>query len=434
MIPKPLRLSVMLGHSLSRCVVAVAMALTLAGPAYSQDKALALIDAIRLAIDLNPSMREYPLRYDSLRALQQTAALRPAINLGVELENVAGSGSFSGTDAAESTLSLFSVVERGGKRAARREIVAQQMSHAELQRQQAVINLAADVAQQFIQVAATQEKLAIKQAALTLQQRIQKDVSKRVEAGAAPDAELLRIKAAVAEHKAELATVSTELAIQRRTLTAFWSLKGDNDFHVAAKLLQLPTALGSINIDELAEGSPQVALLTQQIALQTAVTEGVRAEAASDWGWRVGARHFADTDDTAFSLGLEIPLFSTRRNQGAEVQSQLEGQRIQQQRDVAVWRFKQRLQALNAQLEASNAEVRSLRDTAVPLRQQAFEETQRAYNRGRYSFAELAAEQRGLMVSQQRVLEAATRSHQINIELERLLGQIGSDSAPHSDD
>lgn len=422
-----------LSHALSHRVrwrgfIVAGIATILVNPAYAEPSELGLDDAIRLTLDLNPTLKQYPLRYDMLRARKQSASLRPAFQIGAEIENVGGTGGYNNSSVAESTLSLSSVFERGGKRGARAEEVDEQINTVVLERQQAVTNLAAEVALQFVQVAAAQETVTIKQAAVTLQQRIEREVSKRVKAGAAPDAELLRVQAAVALRVSEREAAISELTIERNKLSSFWLAEKQTNYRVKATLYQLPQPLSSPKLNELAERNPEVALLTQRMTTQDAVIRRVDADSATDIGWRLGVRNFAETDDTAFTLGLELPLFSGSRNRGAVAESQLEIERLQLQRDQSIWVFKRRLQELNQKLIASNAETQTLVENVVPLQQQALNETQRAYNRGRYGFTELASEQRRLNELKQRMLEGATRSHKINIELERLLGQTSSHS------
>lgn len=406
-----------------RGLIIAGITAALMSPAYGASSELRLEDAVRLTIELNPRLKQYPLRHDLLNARRHGATLKPALHIGAELENIAGSGGYKGTEAAESTLSLFSVLERGGKRAARMEEIDQQVVTATLERGQAVANLAADVAQQFTQVVAAQETVIIQRTALTLQQRIEQEVDKRVQAGAAPDAELLRARAAVAETQGKLQAAISQLAIDRIGLSSFWLAGEEADYHVNAQLYELPQPLTSLRLDKLAESNPNVALLTQRITSQDAVIRRVNADSATDIGWSVGLRNFAETDDTAFTVGIDLPLFAGSRNRSAKAESELEKQRLRLEKTQAVWNFKRRLQALNRQLIASNADAKNISEKVLPLQEQALTETKKAYNRGRYSFAELAAEQGRLNALKQRKLEAATRSHLINIELERLLGQ-----------
>lgn len=411
-----------------RGLFSAGIAAILMSPAYGASNELRLEDAIRLTIDLNPGLKQYPLQYELLNARKHSASLKPALQLGAEIENIGGSGNYSGTNVAESTLSLSSVLERGRKRAARIDEVDQQISTATLERELAVTNLAAEVAEQFTKVAAAQEAVIIKQVEVELQQQIEREVAKRVRAGASPDAELLRVRAAVADSEGKLSAANNQLTTERLKLSSFWLAGGTDAYHVQASLYQLPAPLPVQQLDELAEANPEILLLVQRIATQDAAIKRVDANSSTDIGWRLGVRNFAETDDTAFTLGFELPLFSGGRNRSATTESQLEKQSLQLQKMQAVWRFKQRLQELNQRLIASNTEAQTLAGDILPLQQQALAETKKAYNRGRYSFTELAAEQRRLNELKQRQLDAATRSHLINIELERLLGQ----TLPHS--
>ena len=85
----------------------------------SARQALALDEASRRAIEYNPQLQVFQWRLQAAEGVRQTAALRPGFELGMEAENVLGSGGYSGTDRAEYTLSLSSIVELGGKRHSR---------------------------------------------------------------------------------------------------------------------------------------------------------------------------------------------------------------------------------------------------------------------------------------------------------------------------
>ena len=101
--------------ALAACVVALAVAL----PTHAAAP-LSLDDAFARVADTHPQLRLFDARNDVLRAELERATLGPALVAGAELENAFGTGEASGLGGAEVTLTLASVLERGGKLDARR--------------------------------------------------------------------------------------------------------------------------------------------------------------------------------------------------------------------------------------------------------------------------------------------------------------------------
>ena len=93
----------------------------------SQANALAeqvtLDDAVQLTLNRHPSLLKFRPLTRALEGDRQQALLSPAYTVGANLENVMGTSSTSGVQAAEATISLSSVYELGGKKSARTLVV-----------------------------------------------------------------------------------------------------------------------------------------------------------------------------------------------------------------------------------------------------------------------------------------------------------------------
>ena len=99
--------------------------LILSGLIQAADRApatLTLPEAFARVLSDNPELAMYPydIRAAEARALQ--AGFRPNPQISLDVENIGGSGEFSGTDAMETTLALSQVIEMGGKRPLRRDV------------------------------------------------------------------------------------------------------------------------------------------------------------------------------------------------------------------------------------------------------------------------------------------------------------------------
>ena len=108
-------------HRLQYClsVLLTVLSLGAASDVVAEQMSLTLTEATQRALANSPELEVFQKRYQIIEGMRQTAKLRPAFELGIDVENVAGSGDFSGVDSAELTLSLSSVIELGDKRDSR---------------------------------------------------------------------------------------------------------------------------------------------------------------------------------------------------------------------------------------------------------------------------------------------------------------------------
>ena len=110
---------------------------------------LTLPDAINAALQHNPQLAAYSFRIKAIEGEQQTAALRPAWRISADVENVAGSGEFKGTDAGEFTLGLTSMIELGDQRAARLELVVARQQQLSTEQKVLLLDITAEVTRRF---------------------------------------------------------------------------------------------------------------------------------------------------------------------------------------------------------------------------------------------------------------------------------------------
>src|SRR3546814_7175283 len=110
---------------------------------------LTLDDAFQRVANTHPNLRLFGNRRDVLEAELDRASLRPALVAGASVENAFGTGEASGLDGAEITLSLASVLERGGKLDARRTLAQSRIDAFAVEREAQRLDLLAEVARQI---------------------------------------------------------------------------------------------------------------------------------------------------------------------------------------------------------------------------------------------------------------------------------------------
>ncbi len=146
-----------------------------AKPAAAADR-LTLDDAIARVAQSHPDLRLVDARAAVLSAERERAERRPAWVAGAQVENALGTGEFRGLGGAELTLTLASVLERGGKLDARRSLAQARIDALAIERETRRLDLLAEVARRYLAINAAQDQRRI--ADLDVMQR-QRTVNRR---------------------------------------------------------------------------------------------------------------------------------------------------------------------------------------------------------------------------------------------------------------
>ena len=105
-------------------------------------------------------------------------------------------------------------------------------------------------------------------------------------------------------------------------------------------------------------------------------------------------------------------------NQGPEAQANRD--LVGAERRAAEVSARATLFALHRQLSQAVAETQTLQNVVAPRVKEALDETQYAYDRGRYSYLELVDAQREFLSTRADLIEAAAQAHTLRAEIERL--------------
>lgn len=390
----------------------------LACPALAEG--ISLQDALSASLQHNSQLAGYQFRRAALAGEQTTAALRPEMRLHSELENVAGSGDFSGVDGAELTLSFASFIELGDQRDARLGVVTARQQQLATEQRVAVLDLVAAVNYRFIALIAAQEKVHVQEQAQQLAQSLVTSLSKRVQAGRAPQEELLRARAAQAKAGLDVGRAHQQVQLEALKLCAYWADSTPDFTRAQGDLFALTKAVPLTNWQARLAQNPDLLLLADETRLRAAEVRKAETEGQMTLGWSAGVRQLHATDDTALVAGINIPLGSGKRASGAISKARAEQDAAVFAADSAKVQLEARLNQIYSAHQQALAELYSLRDQILPLLQDANRATTAAFDQGRYSSLELALAQRELLDARAALIDAALRAHETRIELERL--------------
>lgn len=386
------------------------------------ESTLSLGEAVRATLQHNPQLAGYTFKANALAGEKQTAALRPELRVNTDLENVAGSGTFSGTKASELTISLSSAIELGGQRDARIDLVTARQQQLASSQRVVTLDVVTAVTKQFIRLLVTQDELMLQQESHHLLQQTLTSLTRQVQAGGTAETELLRGNASLTRANLALQQARQRVTIERIRLSAFWADTSPDFTAVKGDLYGVPAPVPLPNLLEKLSNNPDLAFLSAEIDVRSAEVRRAQSERRSNLEWNAGVRRLQESEDSALVVGLSMPLGASGRTRGAIATATASQQQAEWEKDATRIQLEAVLITAYETHQQAVDEVEALRDQVIPLLKKAMHSTAKAFDQGRYSYLELNLAQSQLLDAQQALVEAAARMQETRIELERLVG------------
>lgn len=381
---------------------------------------LTLARAVDAALRSSPDLLASTYELSAAQARIVQAGLRLNPELGVELENFAGTGSASGVESLETTLSLSQVVELGGKRGLRRAAAEADLDVVGIEQRARELDVLSEVTSRFIEVVAAQERVRFAIQATALSQKTLDAIGARVEAGRSPEAERSRARIALTRALVEQRQAESELRAARYALSASWGSPEPAFTSARAELFDLRSLESFQALMDKLEQSPDFTRFASESRLREAELRLARVQARPNLTFSVGVRRFEESNDAALVAGFSMPLPIYDRNQGTIREAQVRLNQTDALRNAARVRARASLFALYQEMATDRARVDTLRNEAMPQAQLALDQTRSGYDRGRFSFLELITVQEELLALQAAAIDAAADYHRVLAEIERL--------------
>src|SRR5690606_4740839 len=181
------------------------------------------------------------------------------------------------------------------------------------QRATARLDLLAEAARRYLDVARAQAALDIARVDIEQRRRAVDAARVRLQAGASPESVLFTAQAMLAQAELDRDRAIQEAASARLSLAALWGARQAGFTTVTGNALQLP-ALRPFDVlaDEL-QRAPELAELLGEQRIREAQLQLARTASKPDWNWQVGVRNNRVDNATSMVAGFSIPLGSVRR-------------------------------------------------------------------------------------------------------------------------
>lgn len=400
---------------------ALVVVLVAALPARAGDR-LTLDDAFARVAASHPDLRLPALRGEILAAELDEALQRPALRTGVELENAPGTGDYSGVDGAELTLSLASVLERGGKRDARRALAQGRIDALAPEREAARLDLLAETARRYLDVVGAKHRRDLADADIAQRTRTVAAARHRFQAGASPESVLLTAQAALARAQLEQRRAAQTMDAARQHLAALWGEREPRFETTDTDPLALPAIADFDALAATLERTPELVRFANERRIGEARLQLARSQAKADIDWQMGVRAFNDTDDVALVASASLPLGGARRAEPQIRAAEAGLAMLEVERESRGVSLYSTLVDAHGRYRVAQLEVLRLRDDVLPALARAEAAAARAYRAGAISYLEWAQLQSERTAVARQQLDTALDAHRALIEIQRLTG------------
>lgn len=384
---------------------------------------LTLDDAIARVAQYHPDLRLAQAQRPVWEARRDAAGLSPPLTVGVELENALGSGDARGFDAAEVTVTLAGVLERGGKLDARRAVAQANLDSLAPQRETARLDLMAEVARRYLAVTDARQQLRIAETDIEQRRRAVAAARLRLQAGASPESVLLTAQAMQAQAELDRDRARQMDQSARAALSALWRQREPGFDVVTGDPMQLPALQDFAVLAEELQRTPELAVLAGERRIREAQVQLARTQARPDVSWQVGVRNARDTRDTSLVAGFSLPLGSVRRADPEIRAAEAELALNSVERDARALQLYATLAEAHGRYLTSRLEVTRMARVVLPQLQRAENAAEKAWRAGAISYMEWAQLQAMRIDARQRQLDAAIAAQTALIEIQRLTGQ-----------
>ncbi len=378
------------------------------------------------AESLAPRLAESDANIRAAEGQTIQAAVRPNPNVGLEIEDVGGSGSFSGLSRSQTTLSVSEALEIGGQRSARIAAAGAGLNAARVQREQARTDFAYDLALAYANAELAGKLFDLATEGLARAREDERAARALVDAGREADLRSVQANAAATAVEADLESARAGFA---EALVRLSGLIGTQSYtSLSQSLLELAG-----NLRPPPPEPPNIfpTVLAAQ-AVRNAVAQRVtveRTRATPDVTVALGFRHLEGDNANALVAGVSVPLPLFNNNRGAiatasaelaAADARLNAVRLNAEAD---WR------AASAQAFAADRRLRATAD-AEAAANEAYRLARIGYDAGRSPLVELLSARRGLTEAQMRGLDARIARIRAEAILARLMGRIPFGETP----
>lgn len=388
---------------------------------------LTMREAVSRAVSFSPALKGAFAEVEARRADAAQASYRPNPELGIQIENVAGSKSKVGLNNAESTLALSQVIELGDKRIKRLVASNFDTTAAAWDYEVARVQIASEAASLFVDVLASSERLTALHEFAAVAAEIENGVKTRVEGGKGNPIDLDRAMVSTARIQALVRSEKARFEAARTKLSAMWGDKNPSFAKASGQLGQARIVPELAAIRAYLESNPQLARWRDEVGRRYAAVILEQAKAVPDLTVGAGVRQFNEDNSTALVASVSVPLKIFDGNQGNIEAAQRRIAKAEFDTENARSEMYRALADAIGDLAAADAQVSTFEGKILPAAKEAFAKTRTGYQEGRFDFLNVLDTERVLFELRLEAINARADYERARVKAEALIGKRLSD-------
>lgn len=378
---------------------------------------LTLQQALNLALKANPEIAVALREREAMQGVQTQAGARPNPTISTSIQDTR-------SDTRQIFLQLNQEIELGNKRNARIEAADTFYSKADAELDNKKADIHANVIAAFYAVLAAQERLILAKSSLEVANLALDAAAKRVRAGKSSPVEETKSKIAESGAKIEFNQAVSQLADNRKKLSALWGSPLPLFERAEGQVTAIPQTVALSDLDLMLEDAPAIKLAKLEVNSREALTHVERSKTTPNITISAGLVNNQEIGLNQALLGLTVPIPLFDRNQG-NLQEAISRKYKAEDALIALKnQLGSSLSSQYARLNAARQASESLRTEILPSAQSAFDAANKGFVAGKFNFLDVLDAQRTLFQAKSQYNQTLLEAHQAVAEIERILGDV----------
>lgn len=386
-----------------------------------KNKRIPLSQAVNDAIKFSPKIKSIQSAVKALGGTVEQAQYQHNPEIGFNINNIAGHGSYQGINTSEYDMLISQTIERGNKHEARIYAAMAAVettkidiltSRQDIKYATELLYLDAVIAHENIRLAHTQEDMAhqtlsfiTKRVAMAAEHETQRSKANLLYQQAISNRKIAERKLIQAKEKIAMICgyQNTGFDVFEDSFLNFGKLPKHNEYNTE-------------NIQNI----PDLQKFDFIKKEKQAVLALEKANAVLDPKVTAGIRHFVTSSDQAFIVGISMPIAIYDTNQGNINRAYAEIEQVEHDRKQAELTTKQMLISAYQDLETIYMQLNDIKIKLIPQAQRSFELAKTAYKNDILSYIEVLDAQNTLFETKQNYIQLLQQYQSAKITISRL--------------
>lgn len=382
---------------------------------------LSLAEAEQRALARNPVLSASRAAAEAAEGDAQQAGLLSNPELSYGRENL-GNDKLTGFDGPTSTWQLSQRLELAGGRSARRDSAQGEAEVARLRAGRERSLLLAEVRNSWVEVLAAQQRVAFAEELGQVVRSTRDAVALQVKAGKVSPVELTRVEVAAATLQRREQQAKLTLGMTRQKLATLQGLSTPDFGSLPPNLPPVQPLPPAQELAQTLHNNPALKEAQAQTQAREAGLRAARAGRLPSLTLSVGQTQFEDAGESAWQMGVGLPLPLFDRNQGATRAAEARLREAHAQEEAVTQGLQAELDILYPQVQVLDQQLQSFEKTVLPASEEAFQAVNKGYRFGKFGLLDVLDAQRALIDTRFDYLDTLTDYHRQRNRLDALMG------------